>query len=258
MKRERLAREEADAQKRIAQMASELVRMQEAAGEVEVMARRALEQQKRAEEAAAAERERLARAAEARRLARAEAEMVRVRRRMASNMFLALATPAKNVAFVVDRSGSMTWRGVWVFVARQLEGALSALDPSGRFRLIAFNETVRWHSKELVESTRANASRAMAWLERLQVIGGCSPKEDFGKPLLEVLMSRESVDQVYLVSDTDGKNYEGARDLARSRGVQVNCLYMCPDGRPVPPSMTDLASATGGHTTVIRATASAH
>jgi hypothetical protein len=256
LKRERHAREEAAAQRRIAQMAEELARMQEAAGEAHEMAKKALEDRKRAEEAAARKRAEAEREAEARRLARAEAELARRRRKMAKNIFLDLAVPAKHVAFVVDRSGSMTWRGVWVYVARQLEQALSTLDPSGKFRLVAFNEGVKWHTKEAVQSTSANAARAMAWLERLDVIGGCSPKENFGKPLLEVLNGGGEIAQIFLVSDTDGKEYEAARDAARARGVQINCLYMCPDGRPIPPSMTDLARSTGGHTKVIVATSS--
>lgn len=256
---ERALREEAASLARIAGMQAELEAMQAMADAAQAEAAKALLQRKAAEEKKAAERLLAQEQAEERRALRKRKLLAaRLRKAAADNIFLKLAAPASEVAFVVDRSGSMTWCGVWVFVVRQLEQVLGALDGACRFRLIAFNEGVNAYSRAPVDCNAANRARALAWLERLEVIGGCSPKEDFGKPLSVALGSAgtdSAVKQVFLVSDTDGKDYEAALEAARARGVQVNCLYMCPDGRPVPLAMTTLARATGGHTTVITGTA---
>jgi hypothetical protein len=257
---ERAAREEEASRARIAAMQAEIAAMQRMASVAQSEAARALLKRKEAEEKQAAERKlALARKAEKRALRKREALARRLRKAASENIFLKLAMPATDVAFVVDRSGSMTWCGVWVFVLRQLEQALAALDGACRFRLIAFNEGVNAYSREPVECNAANRARALAWLERLEVIGGCSPKENFGKPLLVAMGAAGSpsgaVKQVFLVSDTNGKDYEEALGVARARAVQVNGLYMSPEGRAVPSAMSELATATGGHTTVITATA---
>ncbi|KAA0155498.1 hypothetical protein FNF29_01871 [Cafeteria roenbergensis] len=170
--------------------------------------------------------------------------------------FSEAAGATRHVAFVVDRSGSMTWRGMWVHVTRQLEKCLAALHPAGSFRVLAFNEAVSAHSTTLLPSVPTNHARALAWLERLEVRGGRTPKENFGPPLAAALRApaggAAAVEQIFLVSDADGTDYEAPMAAARSSGVQINCIYICPEGRPVPEGMLAIAAATGGNAIAVR------
>jgi len=247
-------RDEAAARAGAAALESQLAALEGAAlaEQEEQLRRRRLELERRQ-----AQRREAESLALARREARLVAELSRARRRAAANIFLRRAPLGRHVVFVVDRSGSMTWGGVWVHVTRQLEQALAVLHPAGTFRLVAFNEAVRCSSPLPVPATRANAARAMAWLERLEVLGGHSPREDFGPPLLEALRDAgpaTRVEQVFLVSDAEGNNTEEPARRASARGTAIHCLAMLPDGRPVPASMASLSAATGGTAVAIRAT----
>lgn len=247
--------EEAAAQARLAQIEQDLARVAASADRAAVQAASALRQRRQEERRRAAARAEAASAALERRAARAAAEHARALRRAADNMFLRAAAPRRHVAFVVDRSGSMTWRGMWVHVTRQLEKCLAALHPSGSFRILAFNEAVSAHSTTPLPSLPANHARALAWLERLEVRGGRTPKENFGAPLAAALRTTASgapIQQIFLVSDADGTDYDAPAAAARSSGVQINCIYICPEGRPVPAGMQAIAAATGGNAIAVR------
>ncbi len=248
--------EEEAARARLAQIERDLARVAASADQAAVEAASRLRQRRAEERRRAAARAEAAEAAARRRAARAAAEHARSLRRAADNMFLRAAAPRSHVAFVVDRSGSMTWRGMWVHVTRQLEKCLAALHPAGSFRVLAFNEAVSAHSTTLLPSVPTNHARALAWLERLEVRGGRTPKENFGPPLAAALRApaggAAAVEQVFLVSDADGTDYEAPMAAARSSGVQINCIYICPEGRPVPEGMLAIAAATGGNAIAVR------
>lgn len=254
--REREAEEERS-RRRMDAMDKELRSMEKMAASVTENKR--AEELRRAREAEllrvreAAEKEKAARE---RRERRKYEERMLARRRLEreDNMFLRLAVPAKHVAFVIDRSGSMTWAGVWPYCLRHLEGVMGMLDEGGgsTFRIVAFNETVHAMSATHQPVRREVVARALAWLERLEVIGGRSPFEHFGPPIAEALRCTE-VQQIFLVTDAPGENYEHALAAAKARGVVIHCAYMSPEGRPVPDSLSRIASETGGACATIAA-----
>jgi Ca-activated chloride channel family protein len=84
----------------------------------------------------------------------------------------AQGTPApRDVAVVVDTSGSMS--GEKMEQARQaLHRILGTLNPSDRFRLIAFSNRVEAHRPAWTTVSRAAIEEARAWVNRLAASGG--------------------------------------------------------------------------------------
>ncbi|MBA3415333.1 MAG: VWA domain-containing protein [Chloroflexia bacterium] len=118
----------------------------------------------------------------------------------------AAETIAKDVVLVLDTSGSM--EGEKIVQARTaLTSVLEQLAPGDRFAVVEFSTGVRLFERGL--SPAAAADEAIAWVKRLEAVGGT----DINRALLEALASVEPERPTMLIFLTDGLPTEGETDI---------------------------------------------
>jgi Ca-activated chloride channel homolog len=78
---------------------------------------------------------------------------------------------ARAVAFVMDRSGSMSGEPI-AQARRALLACLATLSERDTFGIVAFDDQLETFRKELVPATRKNRQQAEAWLKQVDARGG--------------------------------------------------------------------------------------
>jgi Ca-activated chloride channel family protein len=118
----------------------------------------------------------------------------------------AAETIAKDVVLVLDTSGSM--EGEKIVQARTaLRSVLEQLAPEDRFAVVEFSTGVRLFGRGL--SPASQADQAIAWVERLEAVGGT----DINLALLEALATVEPERPTMLIFLTDGLPTEGEVEI---------------------------------------------
>jgi Ca-activated chloride channel family protein len=133
----------------------------------------------------------------------------------ADGYFLMLMTPqyidksaapiAKDIAFTIDRSGSMM--GDKVLQAKQaLTFCLNRLNPADYFNIVSFSETVTSNSPEFLTATAANIQGAVSYVQLIQAGGNT----DIAQALTTSLGAiKGSVKPHYVIFLTDGQPTAG-------------------------------------------------
>ncbi|HYO29370.1 MAG TPA: VIT domain-containing protein, partial [Thermomicrobiales bacterium] len=118
----------------------------------------------------------------------------------------AAETIAKDVVLVLDTSGSM--EGEKIVQARTaLRSVLEQLAPEDRFAVVEFSTGARLFERGL--SPASQADEAIAWVERLEAVGGT----DINLALLEALATVEPERPTMLIFLTDGLPTEGEVEI---------------------------------------------
>lgn len=108
-------------------------------------------------------------------------------------------TPAKNMTFVVDTSGSMS--GKKIEQARQaLVYNLQQLEQRDRFQLLSFSDAVRPFTPQAQRARPAEVSRAVSHARKLRATGGT----DINSALLEALKGQQGAGVPMILFLTDG------------------------------------------------------
>ncbi len=119
------------------------------------------------------------------------------------------AVMAKDVAFVLDTSGSMQDQNRIASARDAVKFCLRALNPGDRFTLLSFATTVEQHGGALQEATPENVKAAVAAVEKLEARGGT----DLCGAVLKALDLAPKSERPYLVVlVTDGKPTVGVTD----------------------------------------------
>ncbi len=120
------------------------------------------------------------------------------------------AVMAKDVAFVIDTSGSMQDQDRIASARDAVKFCLRALNPGDRFTVVPFSTTVEPIGKGLEEATPENVKAAVAEVEKLEARGGT----DLCGAVLKALdMAPKDDKRPYLVVlVTDGKPTVGVTD----------------------------------------------
>jgi Ca-activated chloride channel family protein len=124
--------------------------------------------------------------------------------------FLLLAAPAeedvsaskaaaKNVVFVLDRSGSMSGEKIEQ-VRRALEFCVNSLNPQDQFEIISFATSVTQFGDGLKPATRENIEKARSFIKNLRASGGT----DIDGALKAALECRKTGQPNYIAFLTDG------------------------------------------------------
>lgn len=128
-------------------------------------------------------------------------------------------TIAKDVILILDTSGSM--EGEKIDQARTaLQSVLEKLAPEDRFAVIDFSTGVRHFDRALSPAWQAN--EAIAWVERLDAVGGT----DINRALLEGLATAEAERPTMLIFLTDGLPTEGETEIP---DIMENVADQAPD-----------------------------
>lgn len=107
----------------------------------------------------------------------------------------------KNIAFVVDRSGSMA--PVWIGVRNELVATLRLLTPDHKFSLVLYSNELSVLSEGWTSGTPAMIERAIAWTEGVPARGATDPE-----PAVEHALRLPGLDALILMSDI---RFKGAR-----------------------------------------------
>ena len=131
----------------------------------------------------------------------------------------AAETIAKDVVLVLDTSGSM--EGEKIVQARAaLRSVLEQLAPEDRFAVVEFSTGARLFERGLSPATEAD--EAIAWVKRLEAVGGT----DINLALLEALATVEPERPTMLIFLTDGLPTEGETDIP---GIMENVADNTPE-----------------------------
>ncbi|MFW5857012.1 MAG: VIT and vWA domain-containing protein [Planctomycetota bacterium] len=125
------------------------------------------------------------------------------------------ATLAKDVVFVLDKSGSMQHGRKLAQAKDALAYCLRKLRPGDTFGLIAFSTGVRPFRSERVPATEANVAAAIRFLDELDAAGGTAIDEALGHGL-KLLAGAEHVPMLLFL--TDGLPTVGETDVERILG----------------------------------------
>ena len=107
----------------------------------------------------------------------------------------------KNIAFVIDRSGSMA--PVWIGVRNELVATLRLLTPDHKFSLVLYSNELSVMNEGWTSGTPAMIERAIAWTEGVPARGATDPE-----PAVEHALRLPGLDALILMSDI---RFKGAR-----------------------------------------------
>jgi Ca-activated chloride channel family protein len=117
---------------------------------------------------------------------------------------------AKDIVFVVDRSGSM--KGEKIEQAKSaLAYCVNSLNSSDRFNIVVFSTNVASYSDELVKASRTEKKKAMKFIDDIEARGGT----DINEALLTALDASKSRNPRMIVFVTDGLPTVGETDAER-------------------------------------------
>jgi len=109
---------------------------------------------------------------------------------------------AKDVAFVIDVSGSMQQQNRIASARQAVQFCLKALNPGDRFAILPFSTTVESYAEELQEGTPENVKKALEYVQGLEASGGTALCD----AVLKALDMAPDGERPYLVVlVTDGK-----------------------------------------------------
>ncbi|MHC4861915.1 MAG: HEAT repeat domain-containing protein, partial [Planctomycetota bacterium] len=138
--------------------------------------------------------------------------------------FHSIPVVSEEVAFVIDRSGSMRDRlkkrdGATkaALVARELKATLSRLEPPARFLLVAFGDEPKAFAKKAVTATACTRGRALKWFGKQEPRGRTNLFD-----ALALALDRPDVDTVFVL--TDGAPSTGEYRLRREILTEVSRL----------------------------------
>ncbi|MBI2944336.1 MAG: VWA domain-containing protein [Candidatus Wallbacteria bacterium] len=118
------------------------------------------------------------------------------------------AIVTRDVCFVFDCSGSM--RGEKMEQAKAaLKYCVQALNPGDRFNVLRFSTDVDGFAPSLLDAKPEEIRRAVAWIEKLEAVGGTAIDEALGAGFKQLDGSTRPAVLVFL---TDGKPTVGATD----------------------------------------------
>ena len=119
------------------------------------------------------------------------------------------AVMAKDVAFVIDTSGSMQEQDRISSARAAVKFCLNALNPADRFTLVSFSTTVDQFGEALQKATPENVKAATAYVDKLEARGGT----DLCGATLKALEMAPKGDRPYLVVlVTDGRPTVGVTE----------------------------------------------
>ncbi len=118
---------------------------------------------------------------------------------------------AKNIVFVVDRSGSM-WGNKMEQAKQALDFCLSRLNAQDHFNVISFDDVVDVYHDGLVEATAGNINDARAYVANLQP-RGCTDIDVALKRALEILPEGDAPNMIIFL--TDGQPTSGECNIHR-------------------------------------------
>ncbi|MDQ3870322.1 MAG: VWA domain-containing protein [Chloroflexota bacterium] len=159
---------------------------------------------------------------------------------------------AVNLAFVLDRSGSMSGQKI-ALAKRALEQALARLHDEDRFSVVVYDDQIDL----VVESTRASAEakrNALARLNDVDARGSTNLADGWLRGCEQVGLHQgtETIDRCLLLTDglanvgiTDRRELEGHAAELRARGVSTTTFGLGADFDDV--LLQAMADAGGGH-----------
>ncbi|MGC8915956.1 MAG: VWA domain-containing protein [Thermoanaerobaculum sp.] len=127
---------------------------------------------------------------------------------------------ARNVVFVLDRSGSMGGQAI-AQARRALLACLSVLNPEDNFAIVAFDNTVETFTPTLVPADEKHRKEARGFLAGVEARGGTELAA--GLETAAQMLGEEGGDILVI---TDGQVSDTAAIIARAKdlGVRVHCL----------------------------------
>ena len=135
-----------------------------------------------------------------------------------STSFGALTEVPRRVAFLLDRSGSMS--GAPIDQAkRAIEACLAALSEKDAFALIAFDDATEIFQPPLAPATRENRDKAREILKIVDARGGTELAQGFQKAV-EVLNHAD----VFILTDGQVSGTEEILAQARAAETRLHCL----------------------------------
>jgi HEAT repeat protein len=163
--------------------------------------------------------------------------------------FHGVPTPSRSLLFVVDVSGSMEQEVIereryldpaypsferLDIVTTELSKTIEALEPYVRFNVISFAADVKPWKKALVGANVLNKSSAVAWIKKLEPIGGRSKTDLHLAGLVGSADLGGGRTNTYAALmhalDADGKRGKGSK--SRGWAIDVDTIFFLSDGRP--------------------------
>jgi hypothetical protein len=126
--------------------------------------------------------------------------------------FFHIATPAKTIVYVIDRSTSMGLHGTLPVAQRELTASLELLPPDAHFQVICYNRTAEplgGGADDLLAATAENKRQVAAAVNSLQAEGGT----EHLRALQRALLLRPEV--IFFLTDADDLKPEEVRTVIR-------------------------------------------
>ncbi|MFM7128171.1 MAG: vWA domain-containing protein [bacterium] len=160
--------------------------------------------------------------------------------------FFGAEAKARSFAFVIDRSGSMSFQDALSVAKRELMEALKKLPPEARVAVIFYNQVPSRFtlsgSQNLVPATESNKAQVEKQLAVLIPEGGTDHME-----ALNIAMAIQP-EVIFFLTDADLMTYSDVNKLIqRQLPVRIQTIHFSP-GRDLPGAspLKRLATATGG------------
>lgn len=118
---------------------------------------------------------------------------------------------AKDILFVVDRSGSMEEGGKMAQAKKALTHCLKSLGPKDRFGIVDFATGVGSLESALLPATKENVARALRYVDTLEAAGGTNIEGALTEGLPMLKAGGENVPMVFFL--TDGLPTVGSTDV---------------------------------------------
>ncbi|MBI5594556.1 MAG: VWA domain-containing protein [Elusimicrobia bacterium] len=121
------------------------------------------------------------------------------------------AASAKDILFVVDRSGSMEEGGKMEQARKALAHCVKSLGPKDRFGIVDFATGVGSMEPSLLPATKENVARALRYIGTLEAAGGTNIEGALAEALPMLKAGGENVPMVFFL--TDGLPTVGSTDV---------------------------------------------
>jgi Ca-activated chloride channel homolog len=149
---------------------------------------------------------------------------------------------AKQIVFVLDRTGSMQPNNKMVQAKSALSFCLANLNPNDRFNVVTFNESPDVLTKTLVPATKENVDKAQSFVANTEASGGTNIDEALRSAL--TLLKNAEGNQKMVVFVTDGLPTVGETNV---ENILANVKRINGGSRLASSRVQDAKEAAGVH-----------